>query len=106
MRRSGRSRPGGFPILCPGRHRHFRAAGAARSTSKGSPVSAPTMDEAAKLFADPMAYTDETKLHAALAHLRANVPVAWVDVPNYQPFWAITKHADIMAIERANTLFT
>jgi cytochrome P450 len=64
------------------------------------------MDEAAKLFADPMAYTDEAKLHAALAHLRANVPVAWVDVPNYQPFWAITKHADIMAIERANTLFT
>jgi len=64
------------------------------------------MDEAAKLFADPMAYTDEAKLHAALAHLRANAPVAWVDVPNYRPFWAITKHADIMAIERANTLFT
>jgi len=64
------------------------------------------MDEAAKLFADPMAYTDEAKLHAALAHLRANALVAWVDVPNYRPFWAITKHADIMAIERANTLFT
>src|SRR5215212_9304137 len=64
------------------------------------------MDEAAKLFADPMAYTDEAKLHAALAHLRANAPVAWVDVPNYRPFWAITKHADIMAIERANTRFT
>jgi cytochrome P450 len=69
-------------------------------------VSAPTMDEAAKVFADPLAYTDEAKLHAALAHLRANAPVAWVDVPNYRPFWAITKHADIMAIERANTLFT
>jgi cytochrome P450 len=69
-------------------------------------VSAPTMDEAAKLFADPMAYTDEAKLHAALAHLRAHAPVARVDVPGYRPFWAITKHADIMAIERANTLFT
>jgi cytochrome P450 len=69
-------------------------------------VSAPTMDEAAKLFADPMAYADEAKLHAALAHLRANAPVAWVDVPDYRPFWAITKHADIMAIERDNTLFT
>jgi hypothetical protein len=32
--------------------------------------------------------------------------VSWVDVPNYRPFWAVTKHADIMAIERANTLFT
>ncbi|HET6735939.1 cytochrome P450 [Mycobacterium sp.] len=64
------------------------------------------MDEAAKVFADPKAYTDEPKLHAALSHLRAHAPVSWVDVPNYRPFWAITKHADIMAIERANTLFT
>jgi cytochrome P450 len=69
-------------------------------------VTARVIDETARVFADPMAYADEVKLHAALAHLRANAPVAWVDVPNYQPFWAITKHADIMAIERANTLFT
>jgi cytochrome P450 len=69
-------------------------------------VTAPTMDEAARVFADPMAYADEAKLHAALTHLRANEPVAWVDVADYRPFWAITKHADIMDIERANTLFT
>jgi len=64
------------------------------------------MDEAAKVFATPAAYADETKLHAALTHLRANAPVSWVDVPGYRPFWAITKHADVMDIERANTLFT
>lgn len=64
------------------------------------------MDEAAKVFATPAAYADETTLHAALAHLRANAPVSWVDVPGYRPFWAITKHADVMEIERANTLFT
>jgi cytochrome P450 len=64
------------------------------------------MDEAAKVFADPKAYADETKLHAALAHLRASAPVSWVDVPSYRPFWAITKHSDIMDIERADTLFT
>ena len=69
-------------------------------------MSTPTMDEAAKVFADPKAYTDETKLHAALAHLRVNAPVSWVDVPSYRPFWAISKHADIMAIERANDVFT
>ena len=63
-------------------------------------------DEAAKLLADPQAYTDERRLHAALAHLRANAPVSWVEVPDYRPFWAITKHADIMEIERNNTLFT
>src|ERR1700694_3483621 len=55
-------------------------------------MSTPTMDEAAKVL-------------AALTHLRANVPVAWVDNPPYRPFWAITKHADIMDIERANDLF-
>jgi cytochrome P450 len=69
-------------------------------------VTAPTMDEAARVFADPLAYTDEAKLHAALMHLRTHAPVAWVDVPSYRPFWAITKHADIMAIERDNTSFT
>ncbi len=64
------------------------------------------MDEAAKVLADPIAYTDEAGLHAALTHLRADAPVSWVEVPNYRPFWAITKHADIMEIERANTVFT
>jgi cytochrome P450 len=69
-------------------------------------MSTPTMDDAAKVLTDPLAYTDEAKLHAALTHLRANAPVSWVEVPNYKPFWAITKHADIMDIERANELFT
>jgi cytochrome P450 len=64
------------------------------------------MDEAARVFADPQAYADEARLHAALTHLRANSPVSWVDVPDYRPFWAITKHSDVMDIERANTLFT
>ncbi len=69
-------------------------------------MSTPTMDEAAKVLADPKAYTDEAGLHAALTHLRANAPVSWVEVEDYAPFWAITKHADIMEIERANDIFT
>ncbi len=69
-------------------------------------MSAPTVDEAARLLADPMAYTDEQRLHAALTQLRASAPVSWVDAPNYRPFWAITKHADVMDIERDNVLFT
>ena len=69
-------------------------------------MSTPTMDEAAKVLADPQAYADESKLHAALAHLRVNAPVSWVDVRNYRPFWAITRHADVLDIERNNALFT
>jgi len=68
-------------------------------------MSTPTIDEAAKVLADPTAYADDTRLHTALTQLRGNNPVAWVDNPPYRPFWAITKHADIMAIERANNLF-
>lgn len=68
-------------------------------------MSTPTMDDAAKVLADPTAYADDERLHAALAHLRANNPVAWVDHPPYRPFWAITKHADIMDIERDNELW-
>ena len=63
------------------------------------------VNDAAKVLADPTAYADDERLHAALRQLRANNPVAWVDHPPYRPFWAITKHADIMAIERANDLF-
>jgi cytochrome P450 len=68
-------------------------------------MSTPIIDEAAKVFADPKSYADEPRLHAALTHLRAHAPVSWVDCPPYRPFWAITKHADIMEIERANELF-
>ena len=68
-------------------------------------MSTPTMDDAAKVLADPTAYADEDRLHTALTHLRAHAPVAYVDNPPYRPFWAITKHADVMEIERANDLF-
>ncbi|OCB11893.1 cytochrome [Mycolicibacterium porcinum] len=68
-------------------------------------MSAPTMDDAAKVLADPTAYANDVRLHTALTHLRANNPVAWVDNAPYRPFWAITKHADIMAVERDNELF-
>jgi cytochrome P450 len=57
-------------------------------------------------LAEPAAYADETRLQESLAHLREHAPVSWVDTGDYRPFWAITKHADIMDIERDNALFT
>ena len=65
----------------------------------------PESEDPGKALADPRAYADDARLHAALARLRADEPVAWVDNPPYRPFWAVTKHADIMAIERDNGLF-
>ncbi len=74
-----------------------------------SPVSALTThrntSEHGRVLADPQAYTDNERLHSSLAWLRANQPVSWVDAPPYRPFWAVTKHADIMDIERDNELW-
>jgi cytochrome P450 len=68
-------------------------------------MTAPAIEDAAKMLADPLAYTDEVRMHAVLAQLRVDAPVAYVDVPGYRPFWAISRHADIVAIERENDLF-
>ncbi|OBJ69807.1 cytochrome P450 [Mycobacterium sp. 1274756.6] len=68
-------------------------------------MGSPVVDDAAKVLADPAAFTDEASLHAALRHLRAHAPVSLVDRPPYRPFWAITKHADIVEIERDNLLW-
>jgi cytochrome P450 len=67
-------------------------------------MSAPALDDA-NVLANPHAYTDLPRLHSSLAQLRSSTPVARVEAPGYRPFWAITKHADIMAVERADDVF-
>ena len=56
-------------------------------------------------LADPAVYTDEGRLHEALTLLRNEAPVYWAQPPGYRPFWAITRHADILEIERATRQF-
>ncbi|MGC2450416.1 MAG: cytochrome P450, partial [Candidatus Sulfotelmatobacter sp.] len=43
--------------------------------------------------------------HREWTYLRKNAPVYWYDRPNVEPFWAITKHADIVTIARQPKLF-
>ena len=59
-----------------------------------------TIDEAGRVFTDPTAYADEPRFHAACALLRREAPVHRVEVEGFDPFWAVTKHADVMEIER------
>ena len=59
-----------------------------------------TVDEAGRVFTDPTAYADEARFHAATALLRREAPVLRVDVEGFNPFWALTKHADVIEIER------
>src|SRR5260370_42097396 len=64
-----------------------------------------TVTQAGLAFTDPSAYADEDRLHEALALLRREAPVHWVEAAGYEPFWAVTRHADIMEIARNNALF-
>jgi cytochrome P450 len=64
-----------------------------------------TVDEAVGLLTDPSAFTDEARVHAGLSYLRANAPVVRVDHAPYRPFWAVTRHADIVDIERNHALW-
>jgi cytochrome P450 len=64
-----------------------------------------TVTEAGLVFSDPTAYADEARLHEALRLLRREAPVHRVEAAGFTPFWAVTRHADIMEIERNHTLF-
>jgi cytochrome P450 len=64
-----------------------------------------TVAEAGLALTDPSAYADEARLHEALALLRREAPVHRVEAAGFDPFWAVTRHADIMEIERNHTLF-
>lgn len=63
------------------------------------------VEEAGLVLADPAAYADPHRYHDAMAVLRRHSPVHRVDGPGYRPFWAITRHADIMEIERNHEIF-
>ncbi|MEB2346147.1 MAG: cytochrome P450 [Deltaproteobacteria bacterium] len=39
------------------------------------------------------------------AWLREHEPVAWIEHPDYDPFWAITKHADVIELSKQPALF-
>ncbi len=63
------------------------------------------VEEAGYVFVDPAAYADEDYFHRACALLRRESPVHKVEGPGFNPFWAITKSADIFDIEARNQIF-
>src|SRR5258708_20051826 len=58
----------------------------------------------AEVLVTPAAYADE-RLFEAHRWLRANNPVGLAQPEGIDPFWAVTKHADILAVGRQNDLF-
>jgi cytochrome P450 len=55
--------------------------------------------EAGQIFVTAESYANEPRFYEACALLRREDPVHLVESEKFYPFWAITKHADIMEIE-------
>ncbi len=65
-----------------------------------------TAAETCDLIVTPAVYADHKLLDSTFARLRAEDPLAWCEPQAFRPFWAATKHADIMEVSRQNALFT
>jgi cytochrome P450 len=56
--------------------------------------------EVAAAVVDPVAYGQWDALHEQLAWARTNAPLAVAETAEVDPFWLVTRHADIMAISK------
>jgi cytochrome P450 len=64
-----------------------------------------TVEQAGRVFADFDAYTDEAYFHRACALLRREAPISLVEADGFPPFYALTRHADVMEAERNPEVF-
>ena len=55
---------------------------------------------------DPARYARRGYPHDVWTRLRAEAPVAYFAPDGYEPFWAITKHADVLEISKQPLLFS
>ena len=61
--------------------------------------------EMAARLVNPASFGDPATLHADLAWLRGHQPVSLVDTAGVDPFWLVSRHGDIMDIERQPDIF-
>jgi cytochrome P450 len=58
--------------------------------------------EAGALFVDPTAWADMDAWYEHVAELRKQSPVLRVEADGFAPFYALTRHPDVMAVSRDN----
>ena len=51
-------------------------------------------------IADPRTFTDPVALHGLLARIRQTDPLPYIEADDYAPFWLVSRHTDIMEVER------
>jgi cytochrome P450 len=57
------------------------------------------------LIVSPQAYARQKNLLSAFRQLRETNPVGRVEIRDFDPFWAVTRHADILAVSRQHDVF-
>jgi cholest-4-en-3-one 26-monooxygenase len=55
---------------------------------------------------DPERYAQRGYPHDVWTKLRAEAPVARIKAPGYEPFWAVTKHADVLEVSKQPERFS
>jgi cytochrome P450 len=68
--------------------------------------SAEALHQAALLLVSPEAHADDRRIDAAGTLLRRYAPVYWLDEGDIRPFWAVTRYADVLSVERRPHLFS
>ncbi|WP_374574414.1 cytochrome P450 [Phenylobacterium sp.] len=61
--------------------------------------------DVAETIVDPKAYGAGKPVDEAFAWLRREAPLAQAQPEGFDPFWVVTRHADILEVERQNELF-
>ncbi|MFZ5670416.1 MAG: cytochrome P450 [Pseudomonadota bacterium] len=59
----------------------------------------------ADTIVDPKAYADGGRVDEAFRWLRANAPLEQAEPEGFDPFWVVTRFADIQEVEKQNELF-
>jgi cytochrome P450 len=49
---------------------------------------------------NPRTFTDPAALHGLLSRIRTTDPLPFIDADDYAPFWLVSRHNDIMEVER------
>jgi cytochrome P450 len=58
-----------------------------------------TLEQCGQAFLTGVSFTDEAFFHGVTTRLRHESPVHWVEHPDFNPFYVLTKHADVLDVE-------
>ncbi|HQA18339.1 MAG TPA: cytochrome P450 [Novosphingobium sp.] len=62
-------------------------------------------EQLARTIIDPKAYSEREIVDAAFAEIRASQPLDKAELDEIEPFWVVSRHADIKEIERQPDVF-